>query len=63
MRSKTCEEVDGTSYVVRNSQFRKLRFHWCSKKRRSNCQKWIGDERVCVCVRACLRACEEKICM
>ena len=41
MRSKTCEEVDGTSYVVRNLQFRTLRFYWCSKKWRNNCQKCI----------------------
>jgi hypothetical protein len=39
MRSRTCEEVDGTSYMVRNIQFRTLRFYWCSKKWRNNYQK------------------------
>jgi hypothetical protein len=33
-----CEEVDGTSYVVRNLQFRTLRLYWCSKKWRNNYQ-------------------------
>jgi hypothetical protein len=41
MRRKTYEEVDGTSYVVRNLQFRTLIFYWCSKKWRNNYQKYI----------------------
>ena len=39
--SKTCEEVNGTSYMVRNLQFRTLRFYWRSKKWRKNYQKCI----------------------
>jgi hypothetical protein len=40
MRSETlCEEVDDTSYVVRNLQCKALRFYWCTEKWRKDYQK------------------------
>jgi protoporphyrinogen oxidase len=42
MRSEACEEVDGTSYVVRNLQFRTLRFYWHSEKWRKDYKKCIA---------------------
>jgi hypothetical protein len=41
LRSETFEEVDGTSYVVRNLQLRTLIFYWSSEKWRKDYQKYI----------------------
>jgi hypothetical protein len=43
MRSETlCEEVAGTSYVVRDLKYGALRFYWCTEKWRKDYQKCIA---------------------